>query len=98
MDGERGVDGAERMILQRDGGAEQRHQPIAEELVHRALVAVDGLGHEPQDAVHDLRNGALAKFTPEAATGRLLAVGAAYQFAGDKRIPQPDGRPVHHGS
>ena len=54
VDGEGGVDGAERVVLQRDGGAEERHQPIAEELVHRALVAMDRLGHEPQDAVHDL--------------------------------------------
>ena len=32
------------------------------------------------------RNGALAKFTPEAATGQLLAVDMAYQFAAGKRI------------
>ncbi|MEX2223951.1 MAG: hypothetical protein WEG40_19335 [Candidatus Rokuibacteriota bacterium] len=32
------------------------------------------------------RNGALAKFTPEATTGQLLAVDTAYQFAAGKRI------------
>lgn len=32
------------------------------------------------------RNGALAKFTPEAATGQLLAVDMVYQFAAGKRI------------
>ena len=57
--------------------------PIASRL---AFQTASALGDE-NDVYGGLgRNGALAKFTPEAATGRLLAVGAAYQFAGDKRI------------
>ena len=54
LNGKGGIHGAEPVILERDGGAEERHEPVAEELVHGSLVSVDGLGHEPQHAVHDL--------------------------------------------
>src|SRR5262249_30000731 len=41
VDGERREDGTARMILVRKGCPEQGHEPVSEELVDRALVAVD---------------------------------------------------------
>ena len=35
------MDGTPSVILMSDWGTEKRHDPIAQELVHRALVAVD---------------------------------------------------------
>ena len=55
-DAERRVDGPARVVLMGDGGAEKRHDAVAEELVDRALVAVhlgqhqvEGAAHEPVD-------------------------------------------------
>ena len=45
------VAGPHRVVLVRQRRAEERHDPVAQHLVHRALVAVDGL-HQPfQDGV-----------------------------------------------
>jgi hypothetical protein len=40
------------VILEGDGRAEEGHDAVAEELVHGAVIAVDDVGDEPQDAVH----------------------------------------------
>ena len=52
-DAERGVDGPARVVLVRDGRAEQRHDAVAEELVDRALVAVHLGQHEIEGAAHE---------------------------------------------
>ena len=51
---QRGVARAHRVILVRQRGAEQRHDPVAHHLVHRALVPVDGLHHVLDDGVEQL--------------------------------------------
>ena len=50
---QRGVAGALRVILVRDRRAEQRHDPVAGVLVHRALEAVHAVGEDLQEAVED---------------------------------------------
>ena len=52
LDAERGVDGPLRMVLVGDRRAEERHDAVTEELVHRALVAVDLGQHELERALH----------------------------------------------
>ncbi len=42
------------MILEGDRGAEESHETIAEKLVYRPLVAVDGFRHQPKSTVHEL--------------------------------------------
>ena len=42
---QRRITSVHRMILDRERRAEQRHDAVAHDPVHRALVAVDGLGH-----------------------------------------------------
>ena len=42
---QRGVAGADRVVLVGERRAEQRHDAVAHHLVHGALVAVDGLHH-----------------------------------------------------
>ena len=49
-----GVTGAPRVVLVRDRGAEDRHDPVAGELVDGALEAGDGLGQQREEALHDL--------------------------------------------
>ena len=44
---------APRVVLVRDGRAEQRHDPVAEELVDRALVAVHLGQHQLEGARHE---------------------------------------------
>ncbi len=50
---QRGVTGALRVVLVGDGRAEQRHDPVARVLVHRALVAVHPVGQDREEAVED---------------------------------------------
>ena len=45
---------ADRVILVGNGGPEQRHDAVAHHLVHRPLVAVDGLHHEFKHRIKDL--------------------------------------------
>ncbi len=52
-DAERGMDRPARMILVRDRRAEERHDPVPEELVHRALVAMDFREHEVEGTLHE---------------------------------------------
>jgi len=47
------VDGPARVVLVGDGGAEERHDAVAEELVDRALVAVHLGQHEVEGAAHE---------------------------------------------
>ena len=42
------------MVLVRDRGPEQRHDPVAGELVHGALEPPDALGEQREEALHDL--------------------------------------------
>ena len=53
LDAEGGVDGAARMVLVGDRGPEERHDAVAEELVDRALVAVDLGEHEVEGPAHE---------------------------------------------
>ena len=41
------------MVLVRDRRAEQRHDPVAGVLVDRALEAVNALGEDREEAIHD---------------------------------------------
>ena len=74
---ERRVDRPLRVVLVCDGRAEQRHDPIAQELVDGSLHAVDfgqhelkDLGHEPVDF---LRVESLGKrVNPETSTKRTV--------------------------
>src|SRR5262245_59922269 len=50
---ERCVTSAHCVVLVGEGGTEQRHDLIAHDLVHGALVAVDGLHHSLQDGIED---------------------------------------------
>ena len=51
---DRGVARPHRVVLVGHGGAEERHDAVAHDLVHRALVAVDGLHHPLEDGVEEL--------------------------------------------
>jgi hypothetical protein len=53
-DAQRRVHGPARVVLVGDGRAEQRHDPVAQELVHRALVAVHLGQHELEGPAHEL--------------------------------------------
>ena len=50
---QRGVAGADGVVLVGERRAEQRHDAVAHDLVDRALVAVDGLHHPLEDRVED---------------------------------------------
>ncbi len=54
LDGEGGLRRASRVVLEGNGRAEERHEPVAEKLVHGALVPVHSLGHQPERAVEQL--------------------------------------------
>ena len=51
---ERGVARPHGVVLVRERGAEQRHDPVAHDLVDGALVAVDGLHHPLEDGIEQL--------------------------------------------
>ena len=50
---ERGVAGAHRVVLVGDRRAEERHDAVAHDLVHRALVAVDRLHHPLEHGIEE---------------------------------------------
>ena len=52
---QRGVARAHGVILVGQRRAEQRHDPVAHDLVHGALVAVDRLHHQLEDRIEDFR-------------------------------------------
>jgi hypothetical protein len=70
------IAGAHRVVLVGDGGAEQRHDAVAHDLVHGPLVAVDGLDHAFEDGVQELP--------------RLLGVTVGEQFHGALEIGEED--------
>ena len=51
---ERRVAGPHRVILMGERRPEQRHDPVSHDLVHRPLVAVDGLHHVLKDRIQEL--------------------------------------------
>ena len=51
---ERRIAGSHRMVLVGERRAEEGHDPVAHDLVDRALVAVDGLHHPLEDGVEEL--------------------------------------------
>ena len=53
LDRQGGAERALSVVLVRDGGAEERHHAVAEELVDRSLVAVDGLQDDLEGLIHD---------------------------------------------
>jgi hypothetical protein len=57
LDAQRGVAGAHGVVLVGELGSEQRHDAVAHDLVHRALVAVDGVHHELEHGIEDLSRG-----------------------------------------
>ena len=74
---EGGVARAHRVVLVGDGGAEQRHDAVAHDLVHRPLVAVNGLHHVFQNRVEDL--------------SRLFGVAVGEQLHGPLEVGEEDG-------
>ena len=46
--------GSQRVILMGERGAEERHVPIAHDLIDRAFIAVDGRHHALQHGVEEL--------------------------------------------
>ena len=72
-----GAAGAHRVILVGDRRAEERHDAVAHHLVHRALVAVDGLHHPLEDGVEEL--------------ARLLGVAVGEQLHGALEVGEEDG-------
>ena len=53
LHGEGGVAGSDGVVLVGERGAEERHDPVAHDLVHRALVAVNGVHHPLEDRVQE---------------------------------------------
>jgi len=51
LEAQRRVAGTDRVVLVGQGRAEQRHDPITHDLVHRALVAMDSVHQEIEDRV-----------------------------------------------
>ena len=74
---QRGVTRADRVILVSDRRPEERHDPVAHDLVDRALVAVDGVHHAFQDGVEQLP--------------RLLGVAVRQQLHRPLHVGEKDG-------
>jgi hypothetical protein len=51
---ERGVARSHRVVLVGHGRPEERHDPVAHDLIHRPLVPMDGLDHSLEDGVQEL--------------------------------------------
>jgi hypothetical protein len=99
-DAERGVHGPARVILVGDGRSEQRHDPVAEKLVDRALVAVnfgeheiEGPAHQPVDllGVEALRQRRKPRDIHEQ-YGHLLAFAGERAFRGKDLLGKVLGR------
>ena len=65
------------MVLVGEGSTEERHDPVAHDLVHGALVAVDGLHHAFEHRVEEL--------------ARLLGIAVGEQLHGALQIGEEDG-------
>ena len=57
LHGQGRIAGAQGMVLVGDGRAKQRHDAIAQHLVHRALEAVHGVHHAVQGRIEELLGG-----------------------------------------
>jgi hypothetical protein len=53
LHGQRRIARPDGMVFMGNGGAEERHDPIAHDLIHRALEAVHGLHHPFEDGIED---------------------------------------------
>ena len=51
---EGGVAGPDGVVLVGDGGAEEGHDAVAHDLIHCALVMVDGLHHVLEDGIQEV--------------------------------------------
>ena len=74
---ERRIARAHRVVLVRQGRAEERHDPVAHDLVHGALVAVDGLHHVLEHGVEEL--------------ARLLGIAVGEQLHRALEVGEEDG-------
>ena len=74
---ERGVAGADGVVLVRQRRAEEGHDAIAHHLVHRPLVAVDGRHHVLDDGIEEL--------------ARLLGVAIGEELHGALEVGEEDG-------
>src|SRR3990172_5343402 len=73
LDRQRRFHRARRVVLQGEGRAEQGHDPVAGELVHRALVPVDLRQHHLEEAIHQVVELLRVELLGEA--GEVLEVG-----------------------
>ena len=74
---ERGVAGPHGVVLVGQRRAEERHDPVAHDLVDRALVAVDGVHHPLEDGVEQL--------------ARFLGVAVGQELHGALEVGEQDG-------
>jgi hypothetical protein len=74
---EGGIAGAHRVVLVGDGGAEKRHDAVAHDLVHGALVAVHGFHHQVEDRIQELP--------------RFFGVAVGEQLHGALEVGEQDG-------
>ncbi|HTO10940.1 MAG TPA: hypothetical protein VMQ51_05165 [Candidatus Binatia bacterium] len=65
------------VVLVREGGVEERHDPVTHHLVDGAFVAMDGLDHPLQDGVEDL--------------ARFLGIAIGQQFHRTLEVGEEDG-------
>ena len=70
---QRGEHRAPGMVLMSDGGAEQRHEAIAQELVHVAFVAVNGIEGQLEELVQDIVHGLGSELLGHAGRVRQIA-------------------------
>ena len=65
-DGDRGADGGRGMPLQMVGRAEECHHPVAEELVDRTALGIDGVAQHGEMMVQQFRAGSPRPSAPTA--------------------------------
>ena len=74
---QRRVAGAPRVVLVGDRSAEDGHDPVAGELVDRSLEALDRLGKDREEALHDL--APLLRILPLGQVHRATHVGEEHR-------------------
>jgi hypothetical protein len=57
LHGQGRITGADGVILVANGGTEERHDAVAQHLVHRALIAVHRVHHVVQSGIEELLGG-----------------------------------------
>ena len=73
LHGQSGIAGAQGVVFVGNGGTEQRHNAVAQHLIHRAFEAVYGVHHALQGRVQELLRGFGIETTDE--FGGVLEVG-----------------------